>query len=108
MALEHGIGLFTPVTSKIGVQQIHHGPEMAPFLDINLKQIPQVIERRAGASEMPLLLDGGGLGIALGDDQPAQGTAVFSRHLLPGRLAWWSPKAMVRPSSGLARKMPQR
>ena len=30
---------------------------MASFLDIDLKQIAQVIERRAGAPEVPLLLD---------------------------------------------------
>src|SRR5579872_3050835 len=36
---------------------------------------------------MALLLDRGGLGVALHDNEPAQHRAVFARHLLPGRLA---------------------
>ena len=36
---------------------------------------------------MALLLDRGGLGVALDDDQPAQHGAVFAGYLLPGGLA---------------------
>ena len=37
--------------------------------------------------ERALLLDAGGLGIALGDDEPAQRIAEFARHFLPDRIA---------------------
>src|SRR5215467_12602130 len=73
---------------------------MAPLLDIDLKQIAQVIQRRAGAPEMPLLLDGGWLGV----DQPAQGTAVFPRYLLPGRLAAVIAKGDGPPLFGFGQK----
>ena len=35
---------------------------------------------------MSLLLDRGGLRVALGHDEPPQRPAVFARHFLPGRL----------------------
>jgi len=37
---------------------------MAAFLDIDLEQIAQIVERRAGLAEAALLLDRGGLGVA--------------------------------------------
>src|SRR5271167_4146342 len=60
---------------------------MAALLDIDLEQVAQIVERGAGIAELALLLDRGRLGVALGHDQPAQGRAVLSRHLLPYRLA---------------------
>jgi hypothetical protein len=36
---------------------------------------------------MALLLDRGGLRVALDDDETAQHGAIFARHVLPGRLA---------------------
>src|SRR5215510_11605918 len=53
---------------------------------------------------MPLLLDGRGLGIALGNDQPAQGTAVLPRYLLPGRLALVVAKGDGPPCFGFGQK----
>src|SRR5439155_9079137 len=50
-------------------------------------EVAQVIERRAALPQRALLLDRGGLGIALRHDQAAQGGAVLPRYLLPGRLA---------------------
>ena len=41
---------------------------------------------------MALLLDRRRLGVALHDEEPAQLGAVLARHLLPHRLAAWSPK----------------
>src|ERR1700722_16117695 len=60
---------------------------MAAFLDIDLEQVAQVIERGRGLAEMALLLDGSRLCIALDHDQPPQHRTIFARHLLPGRLA---------------------
>src|SRR5271156_1456772 len=60
---------------------------MAAFLDVDLEQIAQIVERRAGPAEMPLLLDRRGLGVALRDNQPAQNSAMFARHFAPDRLA---------------------
>src|SRR5712692_2337776 len=85
--LEQGLRLFTPVTAKVGIEQIDHGPEMPALLDVDLKDIAQIVERGAGAAQVPLLLDRGGLRIAVGDDEPAKGAAILARHLLPGRLA---------------------
>src|SRR3712207_8744608 len=41
---------------------------------------------RRGHAQLALLLDGGGLGVALDDDQPLQVGAVLPRHGLPGEL----------------------
>jgi hypothetical protein len=78
------------------VQQVDHRPEVAALLDVDLEEVAQVVEARGGLPEEPLLLDRGGLGVALGHDEPAQRVAVLARHLLPGGLAEWSPKPMVR------------
>ena len=60
---------------------------MAAFLDIDLEQIAQIVQRGRGLAEMTLLLDGSRLGIALDHDQPAQRGAMLARHFLPGGLA---------------------
>src|ERR1700724_237908 len=60
---------------------------MAPLLDVDLEEVAQVVERWAGLTEQPLLLDRGRLGVALGYNQPAQGRAMLARNLLPHRLA---------------------
>src|SRR5438876_8182531 len=59
---------------------------MTALFDIDLEEIAQVVERRTGQSQMTLLLDRRGLGVALRNDQPAQVGAVLSRHFLPRRL----------------------
>src|SRR5262245_54582078 len=58
---------------------------MSPFLDVDLEQVAQVVERWAGAAEMALLLDGCRLGIALRDDEPAERAAILTGNVLPGR-----------------------
>jgi len=60
---------------------------MAAFLDIDLEQIAQIIERGRCLAEMALLFDRGGLGVALDHDQAAQHGAMLAGHFLPGRLA---------------------
>ncbi len=87
MAVQQLLRLFPAVASEIAVQQIDHRPEMTSFFHVDLEQVPQVVERRAGQAETPLLLDRGGLRIPLGHDQAAQDRAVLARHPLPGRLA---------------------
>jgi len=57
------------------------------FLDVDLEEVAQVVERRRGLAQKALLLDACGLGVALRDDQAAQGRAQLARHVLPGRLA---------------------
>src|SRR2546422_3872744 len=69
--LEQGLGLLAPVAAEVGVEEIDHGPEVPPLLDIDLEDVAQVVERGAGASPVPLLLHGGGLRVALGDDEAA-------------------------------------
>ena len=86
-ALQQLGGFLAAVAAEIFLQQIDHRPEMAAFLDIDLKHVAQVVERRRGLAEMALLLDRGRLGVALDDDQAAQHGAIFARHVLPDRLA---------------------
>ena len=86
-ALQQLLGLLTAVAAEIFLQDIDHGPQMPAFLDIDLKHVAHVVERGRGLAEVALLLDRGGLGVALDDDEAAQHGAVFARHLLPGGLA---------------------
>ena len=50
---------------------------MTPFLHVHLKQIPQVVEAGTAPAQPALLLDAGGLGVALRDDQAPQRIAEF-------------------------------
>ena len=86
VAFQHGLRLLAPVAPEMGVQQVDHGPQMAAFLDVDLEQVAQIVKGGADLAEQALLLDRGGLGVALGDDEAAQIGAVFAGHLLPGRL----------------------
>ncbi len=106
--LEQRLGLLAAVAPEMRVQQIHHRPQVAAFLDVDLEQVAQVVERRARLSQVALLLDRGGLGVALRDDQPAQVRPVFARHFLPRGLTRCAPKFTLRSGSAGARKMPQR
>ena len=47
-AAQQIVGLVAPVGAEIFVQQIDHRPEMAAFLDIDLKQVAHVVERGRG------------------------------------------------------------
>src|SRR5262249_28945860 len=60
---------------------------VSAFFDVDLKEISEVIERRAGVTKPALLFNGSRFGIALGYDDAAQGVAKFSRHFLIGGLA---------------------
>ncbi|HEX8145974.1 MAG TPA: hypothetical protein VF591_02135, partial [Pyrinomonadaceae bacterium] len=68
---EQGVGLVAPVAAEVAVQQVDHRPEVSALLDVHLKQIAQVVERGAGLSQTALLLDRGGLGVGLRDDDAA-------------------------------------
>ena len=81
------LGFFAPVAAKMRVQQIGHGPQVPAFFDVDLKEVAQIVKRRAGEAEHALLLDARRFGIALRHDQAAQRRAVFARHVLPHRVA---------------------
>jgi hypothetical protein len=49
---------------------------VAPLLDVHLEEVPQVVQRRAGLAEPPLLLDRGGLGVGLRDDDADRKSVV--------------------------------
>ena len=63
--LEQRFGLFAAIAAEVGVQQIDHRPEMPALLDVDLKQVAEVVKARAVRAELALLLDAGGLGVAL-------------------------------------------
>ena len=75
------------VAAEIFLQQVHHGPQVPAFLDIDLKDVAHVVERRRGLAEMTLLLDRRRFGVALDDDEAAQHGAIFAGNILPSRLA---------------------
>src|SRR5271154_1604278 len=60
---------------------------MAPFFDVDLENISQVVEGGAGQPEGFLLFDRGRLGVALRDDDAAQDGAILAGYILPSRLA---------------------
>src|SRR5688572_19643166 len=60
---------------------------MTTFLDVYLKQIAQVVQRRRRRSKVALLLDRCGFGVTLRDDDASQIGAMFARHFLPYRFA---------------------
>ena len=82
-ALQERLRLLAAVAAEVGVEQVDHRPEVAALLHVDLEEVAEVVERRAGAAEMALLLDRRGLGVALGDDEATEGAAVLARHLLP-------------------------
>jgi hypothetical protein len=55
--------------------------------DVDLIEIAQVVEGGRRHAQPALLLDGGRLGIALGDDETPQLRTILTGHLLPRRLA---------------------
>src|SRR5258705_6446886 len=69
--LQERLRLLAAVAAEVGVEDVHHRPQVAALLDIDLEEIAQVVERRAGPAQVPLLLQRGGLGGALGHDQPS-------------------------------------
>ena len=108
-ALEQLLGLLAAVAAEVGVQQVDHRPQVAALLDVDLEQVAQVVQRRRGVAEQALLLDGGRLGVALGDDDAAQRVAELARDLLPRRVRRSGRRSRsCRSCSGGVRKMPQR
>src|ERR1700687_1179584 len=65
---------------------------MTAFFDIDLENVAQVVEGRAGETQHFLLLDGGGFGVALRDDDAPENGTIFSGHVLPGGLAFVDAK----------------
>src|SRR5690606_12829749 len=78
----------TSISSKVAMEQIHHGPQMATFFDVDLEQVAQVVHGRSSQAQVTLLFDGGRLGVALGHDDATQVGAVLSRSFLPHILAF--------------------
>src|SRR5262245_37020397 len=103
-ALQQLFGLLTPVASEISVQQIDHRPQMAALLDVNLKQVAQVVKRRAGVSELSLLFDRGRLGVALCDDDATQRIAKFAWNFLIRVFAVVVAEANLRVRGGRRQK----
>src|SRR5687768_14072679 len=55
---------------------------MPAFLDVHLKQVAQIVKRRARLAELSLLLDRRGFGVALRDDDASQRVAKLAGHFL--------------------------
>ncbi len=87
-ALEHFLGFFAAIATEEAVEEVDHGPEVAAFFDVDLEEVAEVVEGGAGLTEEALLFDGGGFGVALGDDEAAEGIAVFAGDLVPDGLAF--------------------
>ena len=85
--LEHLVGLVPAVATEVAVQQVHHRPQVAALLDVDLEQVAQVVQARCRRAQVPLLFDRRRLGVALDDDEPAQVGSVLAGDLVPDRLA---------------------
>ena len=85
-ALEQRIGLLAPVAAEIAMQKVNHRPQVAALFDIDLEEVAQVVKRWCGGTEVPLLFDRGGLGVALRHDDPPQIRAMLAGDILPRRL----------------------
>jgi hypothetical protein len=81
--LEQVFRLLAPVAAEVGVQQVDHRPEVAPFLDVHLEEVAAVVHGRRAVAQQALLLDAGGLGVPLRDDDAAQRVAELAGNLLP-------------------------
>src|SRR5215470_7085221 len=104
--LQERLGLLAAVAAEVGVEQIDHRPEVAALLDVDLEQVAQVVERRAGPAQMALLLDRRGLRIALGHDQAAEHATILSRHVLPRGRAQMIAEADRAARLGLGEEQP--
>ena len=87
VAQQQRLGLVPAGPAEVGVQQVHHGPQVPALLHVHLEQVAQVIQAGRGQAEAALLLHRGGLGVALHHDQALQAGPVLARDLLPGRFA---------------------
>src|SRR5689334_3506990 len=86
MTREELLRFLAAVPAEIRMQQVHHRPQMPAFLDVDLEEVAQVVERRAGMAQQVLLLDRGGLGVSLCHDQAPKLGSELARDLLPHRL----------------------
>ena len=104
--LEERLRLFAAVPPEVRVEQVDHRPEVPALLHVDLEEVAEVVERRARPPELALLLDRGGLGVALGDDEPAERAAVLAGHVLPRRLAPVGAEADRPAGLGLGQEDP--
>ena len=96
-ALQQRLTLLAPLAPEETMEQVHHRPQVPAFLDVHLKEVPEVVERRTGGAEQPLLLDRRRLRVALRHDEALQRRTVFTRHFLPGGLSLVSAEVDPRP-----------
>src|SRR5207245_2527187 len=83
-----------PATSSVSCSRITstvrwttRSTPVPPLLHVHLEQVAQVVQAGRGGAQVTLLLDRGGLGVALDHDQPLQLGPVLPWHLAPHRLA---------------------
>src|SRR6266540_60631 len=85
VAVQQFLGLLAPVPAEVGVQQVHHRPQMPALLHVDLEEVAQVIQAGCDGAQIPLLFHRRGFGVALDDDQALQVRPVLPRYLLPHR-----------------------
>ncbi|EWS63643.1 hypothetical protein Y695_03123 [Hydrogenophaga sp. T4] len=88
VAFQESFAFFAAVLAEVLVQQVDHGPEVAAFFDVHLKEVAQVVLTGAGQAQVALLLDRCRLGVTLRHDDAAQVGAVFAGDVLPGGFAF--------------------
>ena len=59
-AFKQSIGFVAAIPTKKAMQQIDHGPKVTAFFDVDLEEVAQVVERRAGPAKVALLRRGSG------------------------------------------------
>src|SRR5436190_10369251 len=88
------------------MEKINDRPQVSAFFNINLEKIAQVVERRAGFSQLPLLFDRGRLGVALRYQDASQSIAKLAWHFLIGGHAAVITETNFRVSARWLKKYP--
>src|SRR5207248_11245643 len=68
---EQRLGFLAAIASEVAVQQVHHGPQVAPLFDVYLKNVSQVVHRGTTCPQHPLLFHGSRFRITLRNDHTA-------------------------------------
>ena len=90
------------------MEEVDHRPQVSPLFDVHLEHVAQGRKVRRGLSEIALLLDRRGLGIALMTIEAAQHGAILARNVLPDRIAHVVAKRNFSVLLSGASRMPQR
>ena len=86
-ALKQRLGFLAAVAAEVAMQEVHHRPQVAAFLHVDLEQVAQVVQRRAVSPRWRCCSTDAGSVSPCVTMMPAQVRAMLARHVLPRGLA---------------------